>query len=56
VIDAYLDGVTVSALKRRTERRIAETVTSLAPEEAMVLGLLQQRLARQAQETRKTAA
>jgi DNA topoisomerase I len=56
VIDAYLDGVTVSALKRRTERRIAETLTSLAPEEAMVLGLLQQRLARQAQETRKTAA
>jgi DNA topoisomerase IB len=56
VIDAYLDGVTVSALKRRAERRIAETLTSLAPEEAMVLGLLQQRLARQAQETRKTAA
>src|SRR5688500_15149426 len=55
VIDAYLDGVTVSALKRRTERRIAETLTALTPEEAMVLGLLQQRLARQAQET-KTAA
>lgn len=56
VIDAYLDGVTVSAFKRRNERRIAQTLNALAPEEAMVLGLLQQRLARQAQETKKTAA
>jgi DNA topoisomerase I len=56
VIDAYLDGVTVSALKRRTERRIGEAVSGLAPEEALVLGLLQQRLARQAQEAKKAAA
>jgi DNA topoisomerase-1 len=56
VIDAYLDGVTVSALKARTERRIGEAVNTLAPQEALVLGLLQQRLARQAQETKKTAA
>ena len=55
VIDAYLDGVTVSALKKRTERRIGEAVAALAPEEALVLGLLQQRLARQAQETKKAA-
>src|SRR5688572_29202331 len=56
VIDAYLDGVTVSALKRRTERRIGEAVSALTPEEALVLGLLQQRLTRQAQETKKAAA
>ena len=53
VIDAYRDGVTVSAFKRPTERPIAETVNTLAPEEAMVLGLRQQRLVRQAQETKK---
>jgi DNA topoisomerase-1 len=56
VIDAYLDGVTVSALKRRTERRIGEAVAALTPQEALVLGLLQQRLAHQAQEARKAAA
>ena len=56
VIDAYLDGVTIAALKRRTERRIGEAVATLAPEEALVLGLLQQRLTRQAQETKKAAA
>jgi DNA topoisomerase-1 len=55
VIDAYLDGVTVSALERRTERRIGEALSGLRPEEALVLGLLQQRLARQAQEARKAA-
>ncbi|MEX2145683.1 MAG: DNA topoisomerase IB [Candidatus Rokuibacteriota bacterium] len=56
VIESYLDGVTVAAFKRRTERRIGEAVSALAPEEALVLGLLQQRLARQAQATVKTAA
>jgi DNA topoisomerase IB len=56
VIDAYLDGVTVSAFKRRTERRIGEAIAALAPEEAPLLGLRQQRLTRQAQETKTAAA
>jgi DNA topoisomerase-1 len=56
VIDAYLDGVTVSTLKHRTERRVGEAVTALAPEEALVLGLLQQRLMREAQAARQAAA
>ncbi len=46
--DAYLDGVTVRTLQERTERRIGESVRGLSAEEGVVLGLLQQRLARQA--------
>ncbi len=48
VPDAYLDGVTVRTLQERTERRIGESVRGLSAEEGVVLGLLQQRLARQA--------
>jgi DNA topoisomerase I len=50
VIDAYLDGVTVTVLKRRT------TLNALEPGEAMVLRLLQQRLLHQAKETKQKAA
>jgi DNA topoisomerase-1 len=48
VLEAYLDGMTVRTLQERTERRIGESVRGLSAEEGVVLGLLQQRLARQA--------
>jgi DNA topoisomerase-1 len=44
VIDAYLDGSIVKALKTRTERELVEDLHALHPEEAAVLALLQQRL------------
>ena len=46
VLQAYLDGVTLGALKARTERAISEGVQGLGAEEGVVLGLLQQRLVR----------
>jgi len=45
VIDAYLDGVTLDAFRRRTERAITEGTSGLTADEAVVLGMLQQRLA-----------
>lgn len=47
VIDAYLDGTLIRTLKRRAEEQLATSLRSLNPEEAAVLGLLQQRLARE---------
>jgi len=44
VIEAYLDGSTVKALKTRTEHELVEDLHALHPEEAAVLALLQQRL------------
>jgi DNA topoisomerase-1 len=46
VLHAYLDGVTIRALKTRTERAMGEGLHTLDAEEGVVLGLLQQRLAR----------
>jgi DNA topoisomerase-1 len=46
VLQAYLDGETISVLKARTERAIGEGLHALAAEEDVVLGLLQQQLAR----------
>ena len=46
VLQAYLDGETISALKARTERALGEGLHALGAEEGVVLGLLQQRLAR----------
>jgi DNA topoisomerase-1 len=48
VLSAYLDGVTIRLLKARTERAIGEGLQALGVEEGVVLGLLQQRLARAA--------
>src|SRR5207253_2995426 len=45
VINAYLDGTLVETLKRRAEEQLSKRVHQLRPEEAAVLGLLQQRLA-----------
>jgi DNA topoisomerase-1 len=46
VLQAYLDGETIRALKARTERAMGEGLQALDAEEGVVLGLLQQRLAR----------
>jgi DNA topoisomerase-1 len=48
VIDAYLDRSLVSQLKIRAESTIKRSGSSLPPEEAAVLALLQQRMERQA--------
>jgi DNA topoisomerase-1 len=47
VIDAYLDRSLVETLKARTERELRESLSSLSPEEAAVLALLQQRMERE---------
>jgi DNA topoisomerase-1 len=52
VIDAYLDGTLVRTLKRRAEEQLATSLRSLTAEEAAVLGLLQQRLAREEKQKR----
>jgi DNA topoisomerase-1 len=52
VLDAYLDGVTLDAFRRRTEKAIAEDVGGLSRDEAVVLGMLQQRLAHAADAVR----
>ncbi|MDB5950987.1 MAG: topoisomerase [Massilia sp.] len=44
VLDAYLDGTIVEALRERTERELTEDLHSLSSEEGAVLALLQQRL------------
>jgi DNA topoisomerase-1 len=48
ILDSYLDGSLVRMLKKRVERRLTKSLHSLRPEEAAVLGVLQQRLARDA--------
>ena len=45
LLDAYLDGVTLDAFRRRAERVITEDASGLSRDEAVVLGMLQQRLA-----------
>jgi DNA topoisomerase-1 len=52
VIDSYLDGTLVRTLKRRAEEQLSSSLHSLDPEEAAVLGLLQQRLAKQERNSR----
>ena len=46
VLHAYLDGETIRLLKARTEQAIGDRWPALGPAEGVVLGLLQQRLAR----------
>jgi DNA topoisomerase-1 len=48
IIHSYLDGTMVRALKRRAEKALREDVHQLQPEEAAVVGLLQQRLQHEA--------
>lgn len=44
VLDAYLDGSIVEALRERTERELTEDLHNLSSEEGAVLALLQERL------------
>jgi DNA topoisomerase-1 len=44
VLEAYLDGTIVEALRERTERELSEDLHSLSADEGAVLALLQQRL------------
>lgn len=52
IIDSYLDGTLVRTLKRRAEEQLATSLKSLTPEEGAILGLLQQRLAREEKKSR----
>jgi len=47
VLDAYLEGSALEALRERTEQQLSEDLHTLQPEEAAVLAMLQQRLARE---------
>src|SRR5262249_14532697 len=47
IIGAYLDGDTIRTIEQRAERLLADDLDGLAPEEAAVVSLLQQRLERQ---------
>ena len=44
IIDAYLDGTIMEALRDRATRELVDDLHNLSPEEAAVLALLQQRL------------
>ena len=44
VIESYLDGTTLTALRQRAKEELKEDLHALRPEEAAVLALLQQRL------------
>ena len=48
IINMYLDGSMLTALKRRAEKTLREDVHALQPQEAALVGLLQQRLEREA--------
>jgi DNA topoisomerase-1 len=52
VIDSYLGGTLARTLKRRAEEQLATSLRSLSAEEAAVLALLQQRLAREEKKNR----
>lgn len=56
VLDAYMDGAVLEALRERTEQELTEELHALQPEEAAVLALLQQRLARETKTTRAAPA
>ena len=56
VIESYLDGTMLESLKRRAEHELADALGELGPEEAAVMGLLQQRLTREAEERGTSAA
>jgi DNA topoisomerase-1 len=53
VIEAYMDGTMLRTLRRRTEEELTHSLTDLRPEEAAVLALLQQRLARETDRKRR---
>jgi len=48
VLDAYMEGAVIEAMRERTEQELIDDLATLAPEEAAVLAMLQQRLQREA--------
>jgi DNA topoisomerase-1 len=48
ILESYLDGSMLTTLKQRAQKEIVESLDELRPEEAAVLGLLQQRLSQEA--------
>jgi len=55
VVEAYMDGSMLQALKQRAEQEMADSLPGLRSEEAAVLGLLQQRLVREVEGQRKAS-
>jgi DNA topoisomerase-1 len=53
VLDSYMDGTMVEGLLARAEEKLSEDLQDLQPEEAAVLAMLQQRLARDVPEPKK---
>jgi DNA topoisomerase-1 len=49
VVDAYLDGSMIEALRQRADQAMEESLGTLKPEEVAVMALLQNRLAREDQ-------
>ena len=56
ILDAYLDGSMIDALQRRAKQEMEESLGDLRPEEAAVMALLQNRLAREGEARAKTGA
>lgn len=54
VLDAYLEGSMLDALRARTDREMKKSMGDLKPEEAAVLALLQNRLAREDADRKRT--
>lgn len=50
IIDAYLEGTVLEALRTRTEKELVDELHDLQPEEAAVLAMLQQRLQREGEQ------
>lgn len=56
VLDAYLEGSVLEALRERTEQQLSEDLHVLQPEEAAVLAMLQQRLKHEQENPRPPAS
>jgi DNA topoisomerase-1 len=54
IFDSYLDGSLADVLKQRAEEQLKSSLNKLSPEEASVLSLLQQRLAKTNEPLQKT--
>jgi DNA topoisomerase I len=55
IIQSYLDGSVLQTLRARAEREMSGSLDELRPEEAAILALLQQRLARDVEHAREGA-
>ena len=55
VLDSYLDGSMIESLRQRADREMKQALGHLKPEEATVMALLQNRLAREDETRARTA-